>query len=681
MGGKQSPTHTKVRQAVSVLSHQRRACGDGVDLGADSARHRAAAAERVAALVAWLKGESISWDEEAISVNCDPICLSAQLHSVATQPAPAFVATSPPSSSPPPLSLSGDGHSYAFSITAKDEVPVGRALVTIPKTAVLSIKTTCVADLIEAAELGGSLGLAVAVMCEIERGPSSPWFGYLQSLPSHSMVPLFWTPTERALLEGTELHNYVEDYGAALDDDFETLVLPVVEANPALFPPETATPDARKLIWKNRFLRATSLVSSRAFEVDSYHGTAMVPFADLFNHRSGAEHVHIESEGDSPKPPSLPPITSSHEELAKYSIKALKAILQERNVDASGCFEKADLVNRIIEQCGPSNTTEEEDCPSLFDERLEIVNRILADSDDEGEEVEDSLEMRVVLEIKAGDEVFNTYGDHTNASLLSRYGFVEADNPFDVVCIHRDVLVSLLVDDIPAKRLSDRIEFWNCRGRKLVNSVLQENEEEEAAEGSDVGDGEENTSNDGTQSSSDEWDDITDDSGSENNDEDDEDSGLAEDNLKFNIDHEGKASAHLLVFLHVLHAESKAFTALTTDESVLLRYIRHLIAAQGESWVTEPMGGSGDQVFRQASQTKKQTGTGLMKTRLNASPSPIGKSVCATLSKAIDARLARLPSLGRESKSLPPTPAKWALMLREEETKILKKAKKRYFLK
>ena len=43
------------------------------------------------------------------------------------------------------------------------------------------------------------------------------------------------------------------------------------------------------------FKRAYSLVSSRAFRVDAYHGLAMVPIADAFNHTE-ENHVHLETD-------------------------------------------------------------------------------------------------------------------------------------------------------------------------------------------------------------------------------------------------------------------------------------------------------------------------------------------------------------------------------------------------
>ncbi|KAF9221406.1 hypothetical protein BS17DRAFT_265146 [Gyrodon lividus] len=45
------------------------------------------------------------------------------------------------------------------------------------------------------------------------------------------------------------------------------------------------------------FCHAYSLVSTRAFWVDAYHGLAMVPIADVFNH-SNDNHLHMESDYD-----------------------------------------------------------------------------------------------------------------------------------------------------------------------------------------------------------------------------------------------------------------------------------------------------------------------------------------------------------------------------------------------
>ena len=66
-----------------------------------------------------------------------------------------------------------------------------------------------------------------------------------------------------------EAHPYIFDRGTNLDDD------------PYSF---------------DKFIKISTLISSRAFEVDAYHENALVPFADIFNHSGKNEHVHFETE-------------------------------------------------------------------------------------------------------------------------------------------------------------------------------------------------------------------------------------------------------------------------------------------------------------------------------------------------------------------------------------------------
>lgn len=58
---------------------------------------------------------------------------------------------------------------------AARDVAEGERMATIPKAACLSIRTTELADVIEAEELGGGLGLVLAVMHERSLGAASKW--------------------------------------------------------------------------------------------------------------------------------------------------------------------------------------------------------------------------------------------------------------------------------------------------------------------------------------------------------------------------------------------------------------------------------------------------------------------------------------------------------------------------
>ena len=54
--------------------------------------------------------------------------------------------------------------------------------------------------------------LALFLIAERAKGPTSQWSGYIATLPAVSPVPLFWSPPQMALLDGTQLQNSVEGY-------------------------------------------------------------------------------------------------------------------------------------------------------------------------------------------------------------------------------------------------------------------------------------------------------------------------------------------------------------------------------------------------------------------------------------------------------------------------------------
>ncbi|KAF9993717.1 hypothetical protein BGZ80_008051, partial [Entomortierella chlamydospora] len=53
----------------------------------------------------------------------------------------------------------------------------------------------------------------------------------------------------------------------------------------------------------------------------------------------------------------------------------------------------------------------------------------------------DCLRMVAIKPIKAGQQIYNTYGDLCNADLLRKYGFVDVPNPHNIVEISGDVVV------------------------------------------------------------------------------------------------------------------------------------------------------------------------------------------------------------------------------------------------
>ncbi|CAN1787579.1 N-lysine methyltransferase setd6 [Linum perenne] len=281
------------------------------------------------------------------------------------------------------------------SVKAVRDLNEGEVVATIPKAACLTVKNSEACDLIESAGLGGCLGLSVALMYERSLGESSPWAGYLQLLPESESVPLLWTLDEiDRFLQGTELHKAVKEDKGLVFEDWEENILPLVQQLPS-------NVDAKDFE-VDQYFAAKSLVSSRAFEIDDYHGHGMVPLADLFNHKTGAEDVHF-----------------TH---------------SEYDDDEGDNSNSSDLSDENGGEEEPSSDLESSsDHPTV-------------------------LEMIMVKDVKRGAEIFNTYGLVGNAALLHRYGFTELDNAFDIVNIELEVVLqwssSLFTDRYSRARLS-----------------------------------------------------------------------------------------------------------------------------------------------------------------------------------------------------------------------------------
>lgn len=130
------------------------------------------------------------------------------------------------------------------------------------------------------------------------------------------------------------------------------------------------------------FLRASSLVASRAFQIDTYHGLALVPFADLFNH-SDSPHVHLASD------------------------------------------------HWVCSVCGALDA-----CPH-DGQQGGAVEALAATPAERAEQAADTCDMVSERYVEAGREVFNTYGPLSNAQLLASYGFMLEANEDD--CLLFDV--------------------------------------------------------------------------------------------------------------------------------------------------------------------------------------------------------------------------------------------------
>ena len=121
--------------------------------------------------------------------------------------------------------------------------------------------------------------------------------GYVASLPVREPnVVASWPETRRRFLAGTDVERALRCERAAAKNEWEQFVERRVREEVALRDEELAASSAKIKRKKNRltfeaYLDARSVVSSRAFHVTDEVGPGLVPIADLFNHRTGGNHV------------------------------------------------------------------------------------------------------------------------------------------------------------------------------------------------------------------------------------------------------------------------------------------------------------------------------------------------------------------------------------------------------
>ncbi|KAI0661641.1 hypothetical protein C8Q70DRAFT_910421 [Cubamyces menziesii] len=266
-------------------------------------------------------------------------------------------------------------------------IPLAQTVASIPKSSILSVRTCALAEHISFVPYGhgATLSLALALYSEMLRGSESAWHPYLQSLPP-TTVPIarLWCdphafPDDADAREaarwihGTEIQRELQDEdGSPLVDEIRAFYKSDVQ--PLL---DSAGLSASL----HGFLHAYSLVCSRAFLVDAYHGLSMVPVADAFNH-THENHVQMASD---------------------FHVCPVCGALHECPHDKDE-FSPSPALDTPLAR--PQSSTDV-----------------------------DTVDMVTVRPVPPHSEVFNTYGAALgNASLLARYGFaLDAANDTDVV--------------------------------------------------------------------------------------------------------------------------------------------------------------------------------------------------------------------------------------------------------
>ena len=178
-------------------------------------------------------------------------------------------------------------------VVATQTFEKGSVLATIPKASVLSALTASSASvcqrLAEEHDIQPDEVLNVAVAHERALGVASYWYAYFRTLPAWEPIPCTWTEGQLTqLLGGTGLEIEARTRRSSLLAEHRRIDHALASiGHDARSAHELALALAvRAAVGAREYLHAASLTSSRAFYVDEQHGEALVPFADLLNHKA-----------------------------------------------------------------------------------------------------------------------------------------------------------------------------------------------------------------------------------------------------------------------------------------------------------------------------------------------------------------------------------------------------------
>lgn len=170
------------------------------------------------------------------------------------------------------------------------------------------------------ADLGPWDSLILVLVYEYLRHGSSPWFPYLQLLPTTFDTLMFWTPAELSELQGSAV---VDKIGKqSVEENWNNTILPMMLNNEALFPLSAENPTSRQRQLLELAHMAGSVIMAYAFDMDADDtddsgedavegadsdlteddeenpAKGMVPFADMLNADALRNNARLFHEGE-----------------------------------------------------------------------------------------------------------------------------------------------------------------------------------------------------------------------------------------------------------------------------------------------------------------------------------------------------------------------------------------------
>lgn len=122
-------------------------------------------------------------------------------------------------------------------IVARSNISEGEELFSIPRTLILAVQNSQLKTLLpeDVETLGPWLSLMLVMIYEYLQGNQSRWTPYFRVLPTRFDTLMFWSQSELAELQASAIVDKIGKQGA--DESILGSIVPIVKANPNLFPP------------------------------------------------------------------------------------------------------------------------------------------------------------------------------------------------------------------------------------------------------------------------------------------------------------------------------------------------------------------------------------------------------------------------------------------------------------
>lgn len=283
----------------------------------------------------------------------------------------------------------------------------------------------------------GWVGLILCMMWEEAQGNKGKWFTYLASLPTQFDTPIFWSDEELQELRGTAVVDKIGRDEA--ERDYREKLAPAVKTRPDLF----SSDQIDTWYTLHRYHITGSRILSRSFNVEKWEGEV----------EQEAEYVPEEDDNKDTKANTSIGSAMDVDDLGDGG-----KVVDEESSDGDGDDEETEDTSDIAMV----------PMADILNARYDSVNAKLFYE-------KHHLSMVTTKPIKAGEQIFNTYGDLPNSDLLRRYGHVDLvpcphlkgalGNSQDVVEIRADLAVNAVCGDISnSETYQQRIDWWLDEG-------------------------------------------------------------------------------------------------------------------------------------------------------------------------------------------------------------------------